>query len=175
MARNVTESALIVEVPAAEPVVARHRSELDPSASLGIPAHITVLAPFMPAGRLSAEERARLKRLFAVVKAFDFRLDHTDWFGTTVLWLGPQDPAPFRKLTEAVFAAFPEFPPFAGRHRELVPHLTVGLESSFDAMRRAELDICRELPVAGRAAAVTLMTGLSPQGRWEAIASFPLG
>ena len=34
-------SALIVEVPAAEPAVARHRERLDSSAPLGIPAHIT--------------------------------------------------------------------------------------------------------------------------------------
>lgn len=111
MARYETESALIVEVPSAEPVVGQHRSELDANARLGIPAHITVLVPFMPTSRLGAAERARLESLFAAVKAFDFRLDHADWFGTTVLWLGPQDPTPFRKLTEAVFAAFPEFPP----------------------------------------------------------------
>jgi 2'-5' RNA ligase superfamily len=175
MARHETESALIVEVPAAEPVVGRHRSELDANARLGIPAHITVLAPFMPTSRLRAEERARLKSLFAAVKAFDFRLDHANWFGTTVLWLGPQDPTPFRELTAAVFAAFPEFPPFEGQFEDVVPHLTVGLESPVEAMRRAERDIKSKLPVPGRAAAVTLMNELSPVGRWEAFASFPLG
>jgi hypothetical protein len=175
MARQETESALIVEVPAAEPVVGPHRSELDANARLGIPAHITVLTPFMPATRLDAEERARLKSLFAAVKAFDFRLDHTDWFGTTVLWLGPQDPAPFRALTDAVFAAFPEFPPFEGRFDDVVPHLTVGFESPVEAMRRAEREVKSKLPVLGRATAVTLMHELSPQGRWEAFASFPLG
>jgi hypothetical protein len=168
------ESALIVEVPAAEPVVGRYRSELDPNARLGIPAHITVLAPFMPADRLGQQERSELAGLFAAVPAFDFRLDHTDWFGTTVLWLGPRDPAPFSGLTEAVFAAFPEFPPFAGQFDAVVPHLTVGLEATVDAMRTAELAISPNLPVDGRAAAVTLMTEVSPGGRWEAVASFPL-
>ena len=175
MPRNETVSALIVEVPAAEPVVRRHRSELGANARLGIPAHITVLTPFMPASRLGAAERARLASLFAAVEPFDFRLDHTDWFGTTVLWLGPENPAPFRHLTESVFAAFPEFPPFAGLFDEVVPHLTVGLESPIDAMRRAERDIKPRLPVLDRVSAVTLMSELSPQGRWEAVACFPLG
>jgi 2'-5' RNA ligase superfamily len=170
-----TESALIVEVPAAEPVVGRHRSELDANARLGIPAHITVLAPFMPTSRLGAEERARLGSLLSAVQAFDFELDRTDWFGTTVLWLAPQDPAPFRRLTDAVFAAFPDFPPFEGRFDDVVPHLTVGFESPVEALRRAERDITSSLPVLGRADAVTLMHELSPGGRWEALASFPLG
>jgi hypothetical protein len=47
VASHVPRSALIVEVPAAEPVVARHRERLDSSAPLGIPAHVTVLYPFM--------------------------------------------------------------------------------------------------------------------------------
>jgi 2'-5' RNA ligase superfamily len=175
MASYEARSALIVEVPAADPVVGRHRFELDANARLGIPAHITVLAPFMPTGRLGAQGRARLQALFAAVKAFDFRLDHTDWFGTTVLWLAPQDPAPFRELTEAVLAAFPEFPPFEAQFDEVVPHLTVGVESPIEAMRRAERDVASNLPVVGRATAVTLINELSPQGRWEAFASFPLG
>jgi hypothetical protein len=41
-------SALIIEVPEAEAAVQRHRQRLDANAPLGIPAHITVLAPFMP-------------------------------------------------------------------------------------------------------------------------------
>ena len=170
-----TESALIVEVPAAEPVIGRHRSELDANAGLGIPPHITILTPFVPASGLGAQDRARLASLFASFEPFDFRLDHTDWFGTTVLWLGPRDPAPFRHLTEAVFAAFPQFPPFAGQFDEVVPHLTVGLESPIEAMRRAEREIKPNLPVIGRVAGVTLMSEVSPQGRWEAVAYFPLG
>jgi hypothetical protein len=63
MARFEAESALIIEVPAAEAVVGRHRSELDANAALGIPAHITVLAPFMPTSRLGAPEYAQPKRL----------------------------------------------------------------------------------------------------------------
>ena len=175
MATYGAKSALIVEVPAAEVVVARHRAELDANAGLGVPAHITVLAPFMPTNRLSAAERAQLESLFAAVKAFDFLLDHTDWFGTTVLWLGPQDPTPFRELTEVVFAAFPEFPPFEGQFDEVVPHLTVGFDSPIEAMRRAELDVKTNLPVIGRATAVTLMHELSPQEGWATLASFRLG
>lgn len=175
MATPGSETALIVEVPAAESAVGRYRIELDANASLGVPAHITILAPFLPAGRLGAAERDRLQRVFAAVSPFDFRLDRTGWFGTTVLWLGPEDPAPFRDLTDRVFAEFPDFPPFGGQFADVVPHLTVGLDRPADVLRRAELRITPALPVTARASAVTLMAESSPGQRWETLASFPLG
>ncbi len=43
-----TESALLLEVPAAEPAVGGARAHHDSSAPLGVPAHLTVLYPFVP-------------------------------------------------------------------------------------------------------------------------------
>ena len=50
------ETALIVEVPAAEVVVGRHRAWLDRAAALGVPAHVMVLYPFRPAELLASED-----------------------------------------------------------------------------------------------------------------------
>lgn len=41
-------SGLMIEVPEAEPAVRHHREHFDASTPLGVPAHITVLFPFMP-------------------------------------------------------------------------------------------------------------------------------
>ena len=87
------ESALLVTVPAAEPAVARHRSRLDTSAAVGVPAHITVLYPFLPPELIGADTHATLARLFASVPGFRFTLDQTRWFPDPVLWLAPSDPA----------------------------------------------------------------------------------
>ena len=85
-------SALIIEVPEAEPAVRRHRERLDANALLGIPAHITVLAPFMPAQLIDAAVLTRLGQLFAAVSPFAFQLVRTGWFSDHVLWLAPGDP-----------------------------------------------------------------------------------
>ena len=61
------QSALIIEVPEAEPAVARHRERLDPSAALGIPAHITLLYPFLPPAAVSSPVLAELEPLFGAV------------------------------------------------------------------------------------------------------------
>jgi len=96
----------------------------------------------------------------------------TALFGTAVLWLGPEDPAPFSNLTSAVFAEFPPFPPFGGQFDEVIPHLTVGIDGPADTVRSAEEQIVPSLPVLGRAAAITLIGESSPNGRWGTLASF---
>jgi hypothetical protein len=61
------QSVLLVEVPEAEPAVARHRERLDANALLGIPAHVTVLFPFMPPQMIGPPVLGDLERLFVAV------------------------------------------------------------------------------------------------------------
>ena len=166
-------SGLIVEVPEAEPAVARLRERLDASAALGIPAHITVLFPFMPPGTIDPAVLAELADLFAAVSRFRFRLDHTDWFGDEVLWLGPDDPGPFRALTEAVHRVYPAYPPFGGQFSDVVPHLTVGRGPVTD-LRAAEESVRMQLPIHGWATAVTLVTQALAGGPWARAGTFAL-
>jgi 2'-5' RNA ligase len=161
-------------VPEAEPAVRQFRERFDASALLGIPAHITVLAPFMPSDAIDAAVLGQLGRLFADADRFGFRLDHTDWFGDEVLWLGLQDPAPFRALTGSVYQAFPAFPPFEGQFDEVVPHLTVGYGHTLGDLRAAEKAVRAHLPIDARASTITLMTQQSPGDRWSTTATFTL-
>ena len=122
---TVLGSGLIIEVPDAEPAVGEPRSRLDGNARLGIPAHITVLFPFMPPAYVDDAVLHRLAGIFAAVSAFEHRLVRTSWFDEDVLWLAPEDVAPFRSLTESVHREFPDYPPFGGRYEDVVPHLTI--------------------------------------------------
>jgi 2'-5' RNA ligase len=168
------QSGLIVEIPEAEPAVRQLRQRLDPSAAAGVPAHITVLFPFMPPNAIDAAVLAELGRLFAGARAFSVRLGHTDWFGDEVLWLAPRDPAPFRALTERVHAAFPAFPPFEGRFEDVVPHLTVADRQPLSDLRAAEAAVQAHLPVEARVTAVTLITKQAAGARWSRTATFSL-
>jgi hypothetical protein len=167
-------SGLIIEVPQAEPAVRRHREVLDANARLGIPAHITVLFPFLPPETIGPAALSALGELFADVSRFSFRLDHAGWFGEDVLFLAPDDPGPFRALTERVFQAYPAFPPFGGQFDDVVPHLTVGHGHPLTALRDAEDSVRSHLPIEGSATAVTLMTQESTAGHWAKTASFAL-
>lgn len=174
MASPGPRSALIVEVPEAEPAVSRHRERLDSSAALGIPAHITVLYPFAPPAAIGPPVLAELSRLFAAVGRFRFRLDRTDWFGRDVLWIAPGEPGRFTALTERVAGAFPAFPPYEGQFDVVIPHLTVGDGHTVPDLRAAEQAVRAYLPIDAQATAVTLMTQRVGKGPWVRAATFPL-
>jgi 2'-5' RNA ligase len=169
------QSGLIIEVPEAEPAVCQHRERLDASAPLGVPAHITVLFPFMPPETIDEAALTRLGELFAEVRQFRFVLNRIGWFGDDVLWLGPADTGPFRVLTQRVFRAYPAFPPFEGQFDDVVPHLTIGHGHPLNALRSAEDSVKPRLPIEARATAVTLMTQQSAGGAWVRTATFKLG
>jgi hypothetical protein len=172
------QSILLVEVPEAEPIVGRYRERFVVNARLGVPAHITVLYPFMPPRAIGPAVTTELEHLFAAVSRFRFQLTHLGWFGDEVLWLGPWNPAPFRALTRRVDAAFPDVPPYEGQfgraESDASPHLTVGKGNLVTELRSAEENVRSHLPIDGEATSVTLMTQVSAGGRWAKTAIFAL-
>jgi hypothetical protein len=74
------ESALIVPAPEAEPVVRPWRQRLDRSASVGVPAHLTVLYPFASPTAIDSTLLSELASLFAGFAPFDYRLTDVRWF-----------------------------------------------------------------------------------------------
>jgi 2'-5' RNA ligase len=120
-----TETAVIVAVPKAEPVVSEHRQQLDVAAGWGVPAHVTVLYPFVAPEALSDTLITTLAAVVRSVRAFDVCFGRTRWFGQDVLWLDPEPAQPFRELTAAVWRAFPQHPPYGGAYADVIPHLTI--------------------------------------------------
>lgn len=168
------QSCLILEIPEAKAAVGQHREMLDTSARLGVPAHFTVLFPFMSPQQIDATVLTRLRHLFWGVEAFDFRLTQTAWFDDEVLWLSPERPEPIQALTALVHRVFPDYPPFEGKFSDVIPHLTIAHGCERTSMRAAEQAVERCLPVRGHADNVTLMTQAEHAGSWTTKARFPL-
>ncbi|MGM1060024.1 2'-5' RNA ligase family protein [Saccharothrix sp. Mg75] len=171
------ETAVIVPVPAADPVVGRYRRRLDRSAGWGVPAHVTVLYPFVPPHRV--DELGVLDALGEVVAgapAFGCAFRRTEWFGEDVLWLAPEPAAPFRALTEAVWRRFPDWPPFGGAFAETIPHLTVGTTEVGDpaGLRDAERELAGVLPLRTRIGQVRLIAGSARADSWRTVAEWDL-
>jgi 2'-5' RNA ligase len=175
------QSALLLVVPAAEAAVGPHRARLDASARDGVPAHITVLYPFLPPAEIGPDVLAGLSLLFAGVPRFAFTLDRVRWFGESVVWLGPSDESPFRTLTELAAEAYPGCSPYGGIYEDVVPHLTLGHVGDLAELRAAGEAVRPLLPIAAEGTEVTLMAGPEPgrppgsSGDWHTMASFPLG
>ena len=145
-----------------------------PVPMLAWPAHVTVVFPFAPPVRIAALLPA-IEDAVRSVRAFDFTLARTAWFGSTVLWLAPDPSEPFRALTAAVERQFPEYPPYRGEFAEVVPHLTVGDTAPEEELRAAESGLRPLLPIRARCAAVHLMAGTAAPDSWRTVAELPLG
>ena len=170
------ESAVLIPVPEAEPVVGRHRARLDRAAAEGVPAHVTILYPFVAPPQITAATIEVLAAVIGSVSSFDCRFPGTAWFGEEVLWLAPVPDGPFRALIRAVTAAFPGYPPYGGLISDVIPHLTVGDRppGGVADLRAAETDVLSALPVRTRVSHAWLMTGTREPGSWHAVAELPL-
>jgi len=156
-------TALIVEVPEAEPAVGELRLQHDWSAARGVPAHITILFPF--ADPDDVDEDA-LAGFFARFRPFDFVLDRIERFQEGAVWLRPEPSLPFVDLIAAVEQRWPDYPPYEGIHDEVIPHLTVS---------DTPVDVYVELPIAARAREVVLIEEDEATERWSRRRAFSLG
>jgi 2'-5' RNA ligase len=169
---RVAETALLVPVPAAEPLVHEHRRAHDPVAPLGVPAHITVLYPFVPPDALDDELEAAIADVLRGFTAFDYELREVRRFDDGVLYLAPEPDEPFAALTDAISTRWPEHPPYGGGFDTVIPHLTVAMADGAP-VAAMEADLRPRLPVRARADVVWLMEGQPGRG-WTRRAEFPL-
>jgi 2'-5' RNA ligase len=156
-------TAVLVPVPL-PPALERVRRRHEPVASLGIPAHVTVLFPFVPASELAPRHRAALARIAASVPEVTVTYGRTGVF-PGVAYLAPAPRRPFDRLIAACAATFPEHPPYDGAFSETVPHLTLGSgdPATVRAIRR---DAASQLPFARLAATLAVYVE-GADGRWR--------
>lgn len=158
------QSAVLIPVPQADSVVGRWRYEYDPVAAAGVPAHVTLVVPWLPPAEITAADLTELEEELVDFHAFDFSLARVDWFGRRVLWVAPEPAEPFLKLTHRLAARF-NTPPWDDEFDEVVPHLTVAHASDGVELVPIAADVSTRLPVTCRAEEVWVMTGGG--GRWE--------
>ncbi len=169
------ESALIITVPKAEPLVRALRERFDPSAAVGVPAHITILYPFMPPSAIIADVLTELRDLFTQFVAFEFELTGLRRF-PEVLYLAPSPAEPFKTLTHVVVERYPGYPPYGGTFLEVIPHLTIADVDEAGQLDDIEREFMQQrgahLPVKATANEVWLIENAS--GRWEVQEKFEL-
>lgn len=165
------ESALVLPVPEAEPYVQRHRFRHDSVALRGVPAHITVLYPFMAPEEISDGATDAVRRVLEHVPQFPFRLMRLARFPEGATYLAPEPAAPFVELSTAITERFPSYLPYGGAHADVIPHLTVA--QSADAPADELADIERHLPIRCVARETWLMVE-DDDHRWRTHARFAL-
>lgn len=160
----VPQTGFIVRVPQAEARVAGLRERFDASAALGVPAHITLLFPFMAPEAIDDAVRQGIRDALAGAACFP-----------ATAYLAPEPAAPFIDLTERLMHHFPAYPPFGGEFASVIPHLTVAHgDAALAELAHADLvqGLAAHGAIHGRCDAVVLLENAS--GRWREMHAFPL-
>jgi 2'-5' RNA ligase len=166
------ESAIIVPVTVPQ-TIARLRERMDPSAAQGVPAHVTLLYPFMPVDGLDDAVRRKVGHIVASEQSFTVTFRGVARF-PNVVYLPPEPADPFHRLTAALVEEFPDFPPYEGAYETVVPHLTVAQDVPADYYAAAEHALPAALPVRHIVREAWLI-GHLPEQPWHTLWRLPLG
>lgn len=99
--------------------------QIAPESPVRLPAHITLMGPFVTHERLDAAAQI-IKSICATIEPFEITLAGYGQFPRTV-FMQPTDPEPIKAVFRKFYAAFPECPPYGGAFGDDIhPHVTVG-------------------------------------------------
>jgi len=165
-------SGLVLLAPALDGRVGDIRERHDPAARQGMPAHVTVLYPFMDPVKFGPTQRARLAEVIRGFAGFDLSFSRVGRF-PEALWAAPEPARPVLALVEAIAAAFPEYPPYGGQFQTVIPHATLALGEGLD-LGALEPEVRARLspPVVQAVDGVSLFTTV--RRRWREIDRFLL-
>jgi 2'-5' RNA ligase len=168
---TVVESAIILAVPEAEPLVGALRLEGDDSAAQGVPAHVTLLYPFVDDPDDGIVEELRF--FFAGVDAFPLTFTAVgEW--PELVYLEMDEADEVHGLIAALVRRWPGYPPYGGLFEleDVVPHLTVVDSPDAELRERAATELAPGLPVQSAAREASLW--VRGADGWEPRATFPL-
>jgi 2'-5' RNA ligase len=167
------ETALAIVLGDAGPFDEVRREFAWATVARGIPFHVTLLYPFAPREELTAELLAETRAFFAERRPIEFKLTRiAAW--PLVVYAVPESDAELRDCMQALFARFPQWPPYGGIHDDVVPHATLG-EDVDAAVVRHEIERRLEphLPRRCQARDVALLEEFEAD-RWRERERFPL-
>ena len=144
------------------------------NAAVGVPAHLTLLHPFIEPEGLVPSVRRRLRKVAANHPAFDYTQARlAEW--PDAIYVAVEPAAPFVRLQRDLQAEFPDWPIYgADAAFEFVPHITVADRDGRHVPRVREALAWRALPRPARARAVDVIA-TQADGRWRLVWRIPLG
>jgi 2'-5' RNA ligase superfamily len=163
-ARPLETFVTLILAPAA-PAVAEAHDELYPErVPEGIPLSLTLLYPWIPAASVTDVDVAGLRAFFAERPPLEFALNRLAVFPDAVVYAVPEPDAGLRATLRALWAHYPECPPYGRPGSDPPPHATLGRLTGDHAitLERAERRVQGILPASFLVTEATLMEELEP-------------
>lgn len=129
---------LIIPPPPVQAFCYPWREEYDQESFARVPAHITLLYPFVPP-EIVDEAVTQLEKICADILPFEVVLSKYSQF-EGVLFLEPENPEPITNLYDKLSEAFPEYAMYEGKHGgDLHPHLTLAKSDDPGILKKINL------------------------------------
>ena len=166
-------TTLVAPVPAADSAVDHWRVRFDPWARRGVPAHVTLLGPFLPAAQVDGEVVSALEVVFRRRAPCELVFREVAQLPGAVCLL-PEEDDPLRRLTSALLHEWPELEPSSRTGGERPYHLTVACTDDPSLFADIGERLTPLLPISAWLDEAVLLTA-SAEGDVRAVARFPLG
>jgi 2'-5' RNA ligase len=141
-----------------------------------IPLSITLLYPFLAAESITDEHLEALREFFAGRPSLEFDLVRVAEFPGAVAYAVPEPDAELRATMRALWAEYPEHPPYGEPGSDPPPHATLArLQGPYARTReQVERRVGPLLPAHFVASEATLMAEYEPD-RWQPRETFAFG
>lgn len=137
----------MIPVPAADALLASVKARHSRTVREGVPAHVSLLYPFVAAGELDERVVSALGELFVeqVPMSVEFaeRYRHSGFVA-----LRPDPIEGLKELTNKVRFRWPEVMPYGGIYGDVEPHLTVAMCHSDGVAMTIGHEVAAELPIS---------------------------
>lgn len=165
-------TALLLPVPGAEALLREVAAAHPAAVRAGVPAHVTVLYPFLPVSEVDDAVLARLRGLFAAAPPPEVSFALPAPEGGFVA-LRPEPLSPVRQLVRRVRSCWPHLVPYRGEHGpDVDPHLTVAMDLDPAEARDLAAGLSGRMPPPARLDEAWLTAF---DGEWSVRERMPLG
>jgi hypothetical protein len=166
-------TTIIAPVPTAEEVVAAVRLGHDWPARVGVPAHVTLLGPFLPPEAVTEGVLDGLRAIFTQQTPIRFAFAGLRRVGS-IAYLAPAPHAELHLLTSALEDAFPEAPRYGEQFGGRLYHLTVARECDDTLFAELQALLSAALPIRASIEEAVLVER-SAAGDVKPLDRFPFG
>jgi 2'-5' RNA ligase len=148
------------------------------AAAQGVPAHVTllypfVLYPFVGRSELDASIRRKIASVAARHAPFDYKLTGPERWPDTI-YVAVEPIEPFVRLQADLAGAFPDYPIYGeGNDLEYTPHITVAEGRAVEREPTVRNAAWSALPMTARAAWIDVIA--TSGAKWDLVWRMPLG
>jgi 2'-5' RNA ligase len=171
------ETSISLDLEHVDPELSRAHRELYPERiPENIPFSLTLLYPWLPAAEVTDDDLDELRAFFAARPPLEFELTRVTEFPGIVAYAAPEPDDGLRATMRALWAKYPQCPPYGQPDSDPPPHVTLGRYEGPTpiTLEQAKARVEPLLPVRCVVTEATLDEEYEPD-RMRIRATFPFG